>query len=120
MKKLFIAGLAWFAFHCAPGQAFNTSFLTDAPISRFNDDDIAIMLSTLTTALNDSENGVETEWKNPATDNRGSVTPLDRTVVDSRDCRTAIIRTIAGHLSGSARYLLCKADDGEWHVSTTH
>jgi surface antigen len=117
-KNLFIAGTAVLALVSPPMHAFNTQFLDNTPISRLNDEDIEIMLQTLTLALDNADNGAEVEWSNPKTGNHGTITPLDNNTVDSRDCRLTVIKTFAGELTGSARYQLCKADDGEWRVTT--
>lgn len=100
----------------APVVAFNTQFLEDAPIARFNDEDVDIMMRSLHDALDAAGDGEQVEWSNNKTGHHGSTTPLDTITKDGQHCRNAVIRTFADHLEGSARYLLCKEKDGNWQV----
>ena len=101
----------------ADAGAFNTQFLDDAPIARFNKKDIEIMLDTITETLDNVENGVTVDWKNPKTGHHGTVTPRSRTTRDGMECREVDIQNVAGNFNGRAIHLMCKMD-GEWKAVT--
>lgn len=102
---------------CPTAGAFNTQFLDDAPIARFNKEDIDIWLNTLTDALENGEDGVEVQWENPKTGHHGTVTPLNRKRHDGMDCRDVDIRNFAGNFTGRAIHLMCRKD-GDWMAVT--
>lgn len=106
--------LALIAFTSYPCLGFNIGFLDDAPIAEFNDNDIDMMLDTLSNTLDTEADGVEVKWENAKTGNNGSITPLNSIVQDGRDCRRTLIKTFSRTFSGSSQYLLCKDDDGQW------
>ena len=112
-----ILGLILGLFLASPVHPFNTQFLDDAPISRFNSKDIDIMLNTITDALENAEDGTEVEWENSKTGNHGTVTPLSRKNRDGMDCRELEIHNFAGSFTGRARHLMCKIGD-EWKAVT--
>ena len=99
-----------------PVSGFNLLFLDDAPISRFNEKDVELMLNALTDALENADNGIEVKWENPETGYHGSITPLNQITRDGKDCRQVNIRNIAGDFRGSGDYLFCQYEDGEWRV----
>ena len=90
-------------------NAFNTQFLDDAPIARFNKKDIEIWLDTLTKTLDSGEDGVEVKWENPKTGHKGTITPMNRKTHEGMDCRDVDIRNVAGS-SSSADELAKLAD----------
>lgn len=102
---------------CSAAWSFNTQFLDDAPIARFNKKDIEIWLDTLTEALDNGEDGVAVEWENPKTGHGGSIVPLNTKTQDGMDCREVDIRNVAGNFSGRAIHLMCRKD-GSWVVIT--
>ena len=112
-----ILGLLLGLFPLSPAHSFNTKFLDDAPISRFDKKDIEIMLNTVTDALENAENGTGVEWENAKTGNHGIVTPLNRKTRDGMDCRELEIRNFAGSFTGRAIHLMCKIGD-EWKAVT--
>ena len=97
--------------------AFNTQFLDDAPIARFNKKDIEIWLDTLSDTLDNGEDGVEVKWENPKTGHNGTIVPLNRKTHQGMDCRDVDIRNFAGNFTGRAIHLMCKKDDN-WVVVT--
>ncbi|MDJ0958844.1 MAG: RT0821/Lpp0805 family surface protein [Arenicellales bacterium] len=99
-----------------PAFGINLLFLDDAPIARFKEKDVELMLNTLTDALENADNGVEMKWENPDTGYHGSIIPLNKITQDGKDCRRVNIRNVAGDFRGSGEYLLCKYEDGEWRV----
>lgn len=95
---------------------FNIGFLDDAPIAEFNDQDIEMMLDTLSNTLDNEVDGVEVTWKNPDTGNNGAITPLNSIDQDGKTCRHTLIKSFSRTFSGSSQYLLCKDEDGKWKV----
>ena len=98
-------------------RAFNTQFLDDAPIARFNKKDIEIWLGTLTDALENGADGVEVKWENPKTGHNGTIVPLNHKTHQGMDCRDVDIRNFAGNFSGRAIHLMCEKD-GNWLAVT--
>lgn len=98
-------------------SAFNTEFLSDAPIARFNDKDVEIWLDTLSNALDKGKDGAEVKWENPKTGHGGTITPLNAKTHNGMDCRDADIRNFAGDFTGQSVYLMCKKD-GKWLAVT--
>lgn len=107
---------ALFFFTSYSCLGFNIGFLDDAPIAEFNDKDIEMMLDTMDQALDNEVDGVEVKWKNANTGNNGTITPLNSTTQDGKNCRHTLIKTFSRTFSGSSQYQLCKDDDGEWKV----
>ena len=110
-------GLFLALFLASPAHPFNTKFLDDAPISRFNNKDIEVMLNAVTDALENAEDGTEVAWENSKTGNHGTVTPMNRISRDGMDCRELDIRNFAGNFSGRAVHLMCKIGN-EWKAIT--
>lgn len=100
-----------------PAAAFNTQFLDDAPIARFNDKDIEIWLDTLTKALENGEDGTEFKWENPKSGHNGTIIPLNSKTHDGMDCRDVDIRNYAGNFTGRAIHMMCRKD-GNWVAVT--
>ena len=121
MRARLAPALAALAAACLlPGptaSAFNTRFLDDAPIARFNKEDIEIWLRTLTDALESGEDGVEVKWENPKTGHGGTVTPLNRKTHDGMDCRDVDVSNVAGTFTGRAVHMMCKKN-GDWLAVT--
>lgn len=117
-QRRYTSGVVLAFIVCAsyPCLGFNIGFLDDAPIAEFNNKDIEMMLDALSTTLDTEADGVEVKWKNSKTGNNGTITPLNSTTQDGRDCRRTLLKTFSRTFSGSSQYLLCKDEDGEWKV----
>ena len=102
---------------CPTAGAFNTQFLDDAPIARFNDKDVEIWLYTLTNALDNGKDGAEVKWENPKTGHGGAITPLNTITQDGMDCRDVELRNFAGDFTGRSAHLMCRKD-GKWLAVT--
>lgn len=98
-------------------EAFNTQFLDDAPIARFNKKDIEIWLGALTDALETGADGAEFKWENPKTGHNGTIIPLNRKTHEGMDCRDVDIQNFAGNFTGRAIHLMCRKD-GDWLAVT--
>jgi len=94
--------------------AVGQGWLSDAPIRYFTAKDSELMMSAVKDVLDKGENGVTREWKNPETGNFGSVTAVDRQIINSSICRHAVIKNNAKGNSASSRFLLCQDESGEW------
>lgn len=117
IKSYFLAIVVSGLALCPPAGAFNTQFLDDAPIARFNNKDIEIWLDALTNTLENGEDGVEVKWENPKTGHNGTLTPLNKKTHDGMDCRDVDIRNFAGDFTGRAIHLMCRKD-GKWLAIT--
>lgn len=118
--RIHIAGLTLgLSLAAASVFAFNLSFLDDAAIARFNEQDIDMMIETLEQTLEHGKDGVVVEWENPKTRNHGSVTPLNSKIHEGFHCRDADIKNFAGTFTGRTIRLMCKTDDGSWRVVPT-
>lgn len=106
-RTLFLLALATSAF------AFNTSFLQDAPVRYFTDQDFKILTATAQHALDHSPNNTKVTWQNPATGAHGTLTPLNTTKENGRTCRRLKIFDSAKGRSGEATYKMCKVKN-EW------
>ena len=120
-RRLFTAGALGLIVTAVCGlqtsSAFNTQFLDDAPIARFNNKDIEIWLDALTDALENGKDGVEHKWENPKTGHNGTIVPLNSKTHEGMACRDVDIRNAAGNFTGRAIHLMCKKD-GKWLAVT--
>ena len=97
--------------------AFNTQFLDDAPISRFKQQDVDLMLEAIYDALDNAGNGEEVKWENPKSGIHGTVTPLNQITHEGMACREVDLRNFAGDFRGQAVHLMCKVGD-DWRAIT--
>lgn len=97
-------------------QAVSTSFLKDAPVSHFNNEDINIFIKAATAALNEASDGELRDWSNPKTGSSGSIKPLDTVEGINGKCRTVQFTSSYKTLSASGQNTLCKQADGSWKV----
>jgi surface antigen len=98
------------------GQGFN--WLSNAPVRHFTDKDWEILRSTMRETLDNGANGSKVTWRNPDTGNHGTIEPLDTYVQNGLRCRRTAIANYAGGLSGQGVHSLCKAEDGDWKISS--
>ena len=117
MRKV-IAGLCLASVVILPASvcAFNTSFLRDAPLTRFTDTDWGMFRDTMDKALNENADGVAAQWNNASSGSSGEITPLNTREVNGMTCRETRLVSRAQGLSATGNYLLCKAADGEWTI----
>jgi surface antigen len=115
-RRKLIAGffLASVAIWPASMWAFNSSFLRQAPLAYFTDDDWSMFKEALYKALNANADGVAGRWNNPSSGSSGEVTPLNTREVNGMTCRETRLINRAQGVSAAGDYLLCKAADGEW------
>lgn len=115
-KTLKTAGMAVFLCLGAlqTAHAANLRWLNYSPVRFFTDQDWDIATAAGRQALNDTEDGVTVEWKNPASSHYGSLTPLSTATKDGMTCRQLKIVNHANNLDGSSVYEFCKKPDGTW------
>jgi surface antigen len=96
--------------------AQNLGFLHDAPISRFDKEDMRLHNQAAKDALDAPTLGTPVAWSNPKSGNSGSVTA----VAGQREgCRALTVETKAPAIgSATNRYHLCKID-GKWKAEKT-
>jgi surface antigen len=105
-----LLGLAW-----GPAHAINEMFAKDAPISRMTPEDFKIAGEVMRKALDEGTDGHVYEWKNPATDAKGTITPLAAFERNGMHCRGAAFASDVKGKTGSSKWNLCKTPDG-WKV----
>jgi hypothetical protein len=96
-------------------QAGNSSFIIDAPIGRFTDEDVKRMNANIDQTVVDTRVRVVHSWSNPATEHSGTAETLQAfTGPDGVPCKRVRIANRAGNLKGQGQYTLCKVDGKEW------
>jgi surface antigen len=89
-------------------------WLNYSPVRFFTDKDWDLAKNAAREALNNTKDGQTVEWQNPASDNRGSLTPVSTTIKDGRTCRDLAIKNYANKLEGGGTYEFCQKPDGKW------
>lgn len=98
------------------GAASGLGFLRDTPVSRFNDEDFALLQAAALEALNSPEQRASRSWRNIETGHYGTVNVLGSFRHDGRTCRRLQVQNRAGRLEGESRYTVCRAESGAWRV----
>jgi surface antigen len=107
---------ASFALAAASATAQLITFMKDAPISRMNREDTAMMTRNYEQALDSLPDGHINTWTNAKTGASGTATPLNTTKQKGMTCRLIEITNHAGGLSGRSEWTFCKTKDG-WRTS---
>lgn len=102
-------------FFVSSMQAANMQFLRYSPVSQFTSEDFEMMNTTAHNALDKNPDGQTSEWKNPETNNSGSVTPLNTETRDGKLCRKLRVVNQAKDQSSTSAFTFCKADNG-WKI----
>jgi hypothetical protein len=101
--------------HIAATQAGNNSFISDAPMGKFNDEDLRLMNANIDAALTDAKIRVVHSWSNLATKNSGTAETLQILVgPNGIPCKRIRVANSAGNLKGSGQYTLCKMEGKGW------
>jgi surface antigen len=85
----------------------NYNAMRTAPITRFNQADMALMDKTVNGALESGADGTKVEWSNPATGSSGSITPA-KDPKGRPNCRLAQIENRHKSLSGAGGFIFCR------------
>jgi len=96
--------------------AAGLGFLSDAPVRRFNADDLRLMNEAIERALATSETGSPVRWANDRTPASGEVTPQRLFERNGRPCRELRVLNRHGTLEASGIYTLCR-EDGQWKLA---
>ena len=94
--------------------AGNNSFISDAPIGKFTDEDLQMMNANIEATLADSKVRVEHAWNNPKTQHSGTAETLQAFSGPGMPCKRISVTNRAGNLKGKGQYTLCKMVDKEW------
>ena len=86
------------------------------PLTKFNEEDRALMLSHVYQALGAEKDGEIVEWKNDKTPASGSVKALNRLEWNGLACRRAQISNVYGDLKAQGVYKFCEKPAGKWKL----
>ena len=101
-----------------PAWAGNLNFLKDAPIGRFNEQDLIIFKQTLIDVLDNGADGEARRWSNPQTQSGGEIKPIKKFKRGVTPCRRVAISNSAKGVSASGEYNFCKQPTGQWAQAT--
>jgi surface antigen len=97
-----------------PAAAFDLRWLSQSPARYFTDEDWKLSQETADKALDTAKDGEAVSWKNPASGNYGSYTPLSTTTEQGMRCREVKIVNHAKNLDASSYMKFCQKPDGKW------
>ncbi len=117
MKAFLTIGTVVLLLAAGPGFGTNLSFLKDAPIEQFNDQDMALFKQAVEDALNHSPDGEITGWRNADTGVSGRLKPLNTYQSSDATCRRLQIANKAGGRKSNVAFNFCKLPDGTWKVA---
>jgi hypothetical protein len=107
--------LVLFLLHSAATLAGNTSFVSDAPIGRFTEEDLKLMNDNIDAALADQKLLVVHSWTNPQTKNSGTAEALRAfSGPNGIPCKRVRVTNRADSLKGQGQYTLCKMEGQGW------
>jgi len=86
------------------------------PMTKFNEEDRAMMLAHVHQALGAEKEGETLEWKNDKTPASGSVKALNRLEWNGLACRRLEIRNVYGDLNAQGVYKFCEKPAGKWKI----
>jgi len=116
-QRLFAA--AWCAAlmvgAAAPAHAIQFG-LKDGPGAKFNDDDFALMMGRVDTALKSPTEGEVLEWKSDKTPASGSVVPMNKLTSNGLSCRRLRITNVYGEQKAQGVYKFCEKPAGKWKL----
>lgn len=100
------------------GSAFasNYFFLEEAPSRHFTEADTKMFTTAVSDALDNSQDGNITAWRNPDTNASGRLKPLKTYQADGTTCRRLQIANKAGGLKSNAAFNFCRQPDSTWRV----
>lgn len=121
-KNIATAALLAFAAAGAPFavQALDLTFLDQAPIRFFNDEDTKLMSDTTDKALDEAKDGEEVRWSNDQTGSSGTITPVRSFTRQGKDCRRLRVVNLASKAtrgSATSNVDFCKVE-GTWKILT--
>jgi surface antigen len=90
--------------------------LKDGPGAKFNNDDLALMMARVDTALKSPTEGEVLEWKNDKTPASGSVVPMNKLTWNGLSCRRLRITNVYGEQKAQSVYKFCEKPAGKWKL----
>lgn len=103
----------------AVGSASNMSFLKDAPIGQFKEEDMRMMRAAAADLIREGVKGATRDWRNEATGNSGRFQILSVfTSADGRQCMKLLVITRAKSAEQQSKYPVCAGPDGRWLIDT--
>jgi surface antigen len=110
-----LAALMYFAV--GPAPAGNLTFLKQAPVSYFNDEDMRMLKEAVQQVLDDSNVKASKTWSNPATGNHGKVEGRSAfKTAAGVSCKRVRVTNHASGVDGQATYTVCKDPERDWVV----
>ena len=116
MKQHQISTILALIFSLQVAHAANYSFLKNAPIADFNEDDVAIMEENLYKSLDKLEDGKKSAWKNDKTGNAGLAQPVKTYDKAGKTCRSLRLVNRSKKSLNESVYDFCKEESG-WKLS---
>ncbi len=109
---------ALLAAFAAPAYALGPqNNLKNAPATKFNSDDIALMKARVNEALKSEKEGEVLEWKNDKTGASGSVVPMNRLTWNGLSCRRLRIANAFAESKAQGVYKFCEKPPGTWKLA---
>ena len=103
----------------AVGSASNMSFLNDAPLGQFKEEDMRMMRAAAADLIREGVKGAARDWRNEATGNSGRFEILSVfTTADGRQCMKLLVITRAKSGEQHSKYPVCAGADGRWLIDT--
>lgn len=99
-------------------SATGWNWLGDAVIRHFTAEDLDLMLSTMNTSLDNNDDGVALDWRNPKTGNSGSIKPVATAIKNDMTCRKTQFINNADGRKGESTFVFCKYPDNKWKAYT--
>ena len=97
-------------------SASNYSFLKDAPAQHFTEQDMKLFTAAVDDALNHSEDGKITAWRNPETKASGKLKILKTYQSEGSTCRRLQIANQADGRKSNVAFNFCRQADNTWRV----
>ena len=122
IKSTATAALFTLATIAAPTlvHGLDLTFLGQAPIRFFNDEDLKLLSDSADKALESAKDGEAVAWRNEETGNSGTLTPTRSFTRDGRDCRRLEVVSLSREAtrgSATSGVDFCKID-GTWKILT--
>lgn len=103
-----------------PAHAGNLGFLKQSPISYFNDEDMRLLMETVTGVLDDKDAYAKKSWSNPASGNSGQVEGRGAFKTTAGvNCKRLRVTNHAKAIDGQATYTVCQDAEKGWAVDPT-
>lgn len=101
-------------------QALDLTFMDQAPIRFFDDEDMKRMSDAADKALAEAKDGEEVQWSNDQTGSSGTITPVRSFTRQDKDCRRLKVVNLARQAtrgSSTSNLDFCSVD-GTWKILT--